>query len=61
MLNKSVSLTGVSIDIEGNGGADMQVRGLVYSDIDGSPGKLLAASTVVCVDIFRHFKTECGN
>jgi hypothetical protein len=48
-LNRTSNIDAVYVDVAGNGKGDMQVRGLIYSDSNSQPNKLLASSNVVVV------------
>ena len=49
VLNRSATLNGLKLDVQGNGVGTMLVKGLIYSDNRGSPDKLLGASNEVSV------------
>lgn len=49
ILNRTSSIDALHIDVSGNGKGDVQVRGLIYSDSNSQPNKLLASSNAVVV------------
>lgn len=48
-LNRTSSIDALYVDVAGNGKGDVQVRGLIYSDSNSQPNKLVASSNVVVV------------